>query len=229
MQDRDGEQDPLLKLTTSSQSVDDYFKAKLGAMAIGRQRQTKSVVAGIVPGPATRDGADGRAGLGLGGGTLRGAMLAEDEEPMRGGIGASSSRFAAMFALDQLTTDDVREECASAAAGVDLELVVTRDVGGHDHDDDSGKGEKKRAKEERRRAREERRWKRAEAGRVDGTVRDMPVGEVSDGGGAKRTLDGWSEDTPHPSKAGEMEAIPTKKRKKGDKDRKSMKHRKAED
>src|SRR5712671_6795200 len=58
VQDRDGEQDPLLKLTTSSQSVDDYFKAKLGAMAIGRQRQTKSVVAGIVPGPATRDGAD---------------------------------------------------------------------------------------------------------------------------------------------------------------------------
>ncbi|KAH9956189.1 hypothetical protein BC827DRAFT_1233410 [Russula dissimulans] len=201
----------LQKLTTSSQSVGEYFKAKLAAMATG---QTLSAAAGVAPAPVARgeDGADDRAGSGLGGGALRVALPAEDEEPMRGGIGASSSsRFAAMFALGQPTTE-VWEEGAGAAAGR------------HAHDDDSRKAEKKRAKEERRIAREERRQKRVEAGRAGGTVRDVFVGEASDGGGVKKTLDGRSADT-HPSKAGEMEAIPTKKRK----DRKSMKHRRAED
>lgn len=212
----------MQKLTTSSQSVGDYFKAKLGAMAIGEQH-TKSAASVVVPAraPVARDGAGDRAGLGLGGSAMRVAPAplaeAEDEEPMRGGIGASFPRFAAaMFALGQRTTD-VREESASAMVG-------------HDHDDDDRKAEKKRAKEERRRAREERRRKRAEAGQADGTVRDLPVDEVSDGGGAKKTFDGWSEDTqPQPSTAGEMEAIPTKKRKKGDKGRKSMIPHKAED
>ena len=163
------------------------------------------------------DDDDRRPGLGLNKGASR--MPVTAGEQARGGIGASSSKFAAMFALGQPATDS-REDDAAAAIG----LVEAHDTA--DQDDDSRKREKKRAKEERRREKEERRRRRAEAGRLDGTVVDMPVGEASAGRTKKKKRnepgapDG---DTQLPS-AGGAEVIRTKKRK-GDKDKKSAKHR----
>jgi len=143
-----------------------------------------------------------------------------DEEQARGGIGASPSKFAAMFTLSQVATDS-REDDAAAA----IELVEPHDTA--DRDDDCRKRQKKRAKEERRREKEERRRRKAEGGRLEGAVVDVPVGGEESAGRKKKkkrnepeALDG---DTQLPS-AGGTEVIRTKKRK-GDKDKKSAKNR----
>ena len=148
-------------------------------------------------------------------------MDGSDEAQARGGIGASSSsKFAAMFTSSQVATDS-RDDNAAAA----IELVEARDTA--DQDDDHRKRDKKRAKEERRREKEERRRRKAEAGRLDGAVVDVPVDEASAVRTKKKkhipeTPDG---DTQVPS-AGGTEVIQTKKRR-GDKDKKSAKHDRA--
>lgn len=153
-------QDSPQRLTTSSQSVADYFKAKLGAKAHGERqaRPTSAPVDATAPLALAQNDDRGRAGLGLGRGPPR-IPDSLDEEPMRGGIGASSSssKFMMMFMPAQPAED------INATAGV--EPVVTHDAA--DHDDNARKSEKRRAKEERRREKEERRRKRAEAGQVD--------------------------------------------------------------
>jgi hypothetical protein len=147
------------------------------------------------------------------------------DERVRGGIGASSSTFAAMFTLGQPVTDTRKANAARPETG-----------DAADRSDDRGKSEKKRAKEERRRKKEERRGRRAEAGQleVDDAVVDMPIGEAPAGQGKKKKRhelaapDGYSQDT-QPSSAGGIEVVQTKRRKKGDKDKKSAKHRRSEE
>jgi len=210
-------------LTTSSQSVGDYFKAKLSAKA-HRERQPRLTVAiGDNASTPTRDDDDDdhRPGLGLDKGASRMPVTdGLDEEQTRGGIGASSSKFAAMFTRSQVATDSRGDDAAAAT-----ELVEAHDTA--DRDDDCRKREKKRAKEERRREKEERRRRKAEAGRLDGAVVDVPVGGEESAGRKKKKKrnergapDG---DTQLPS-AGGTEVIRTKKRK-GDKDKKSAKNR----
>ncbi len=208
--------DSLQKLTTSSQSASDYFRAKLIAKA------TLAAVGGTTAPASARDGDDGgRAGLGFGGGPWRAPPRDSlDEEPVRGGIGisSSSSRFAMMFMPGQPTTKALEENIMTV--GVE---PVRYDVS---DPDDNHKSEKKRAKEERRREKEERRRKRAEAGHVDpsrGAV-DVPVDEAPAARSKKKNRepvapDGRLEDS-HFSGAGGK--IATKKRKK---DKKSSKHR----
>jgi hypothetical protein len=148
------------------------------------------------------------------------------DERVRGGIGASSSKFAAMFTLGQPVTDTGEENAAPAIEPVETSYAA-------DRSDDRGKSEKRRAKEERRRKKEERRGRRAEAGRleVDDAVVDIPIGEAPAGHARKKkrhelvALDGYSQDT-QPSITGGIEVFQTtKKQKKGDKDKKSTKHR----
>ena len=220
-------QDSPQRLTTSSQSVADYFKAKLGAKAHG-ERQARSTLAPVdatsAPPALAQNDDHGRAGLGLGTGPSR-IPDSLDEEPMRGGIGASSSssKFMMMFMPAQPAED------ISATAGV--EPVVTHDAA--DHDDKVRKSEKRRAKEERRREKEVRRRKRAEAGQVDRATADVAV-DGAPATGTKKGLrepgapDGWLDDGPASGVDG-REAIETKKRKKRDKDKKSAKHRRHEE
>ena len=231
-------QDPLQKLTTSSQSVADYFKAKLGAKAHGERqaRPTLAAAAGAAaaPRPASardHDDDDDRAGLGLGLGSPRVPPPQDslDEEPVRGGIGASSSsslRFMTMFMPAQPTIE-AREDITATAG---IEPVVSHDVA--NHDDNVRRSEKRRAKgerrrekeerrrekegrrrekEERRREKEERRRKRAEA--MDRATEDVPVHEALATGTQKNvgdptTPDGRPVDGPH-----SKEATDTKKRK----------------
>jgi Pin2-interacting protein X1 len=212
-----GEQEPLQTLTTSSQSVGDYFKAKLSAKT---HRERQPAVGDNASTPRDEDDDDHRPGLGLGRGASRMPVMdGSDEEQALGGIGvSSSSKFAAMFKPSQVATDS-REDNATAA-------IEARDTA--DQDDDHRKREKKRAKEERRREKEVRRRRKAEAGRLDGAVVDVPVGEASAVRTKKKkhnepgTPDG---DTQVPS-AGGTEVVRTKKRK-GDKDKKSAKHGRA--
>ena len=220
-------QDSPQRLTTSSQSVADYFKAKLGAKAHG-ERQARPTLAPAdatsAPPALAQNDDHGRAGLGLGRGPPR-IPDSLDEELMRGGIGASSSssKFMMMFMPAQPAED------INATAGV--EPVVTHDAA--DHDDKVRKSEKRRAKEERRREKEERRRKRAEAGQVDRAMVDVAV-DGAPATGTKKELrepgapDDWSDDGPASGVDG-REAIETKKRKKRDKDKKSAKHRKHEE
>jgi hypothetical protein len=79
-----------------------------------------------------------------------------------------------MFMPSQVATDSQEDNAAAA-----IDLVEARDTA--DQDDDHRKREKKRAKEERRREKEERRRRKAEAGRLDGAVVDVPDGEASAG------------------------------------------------
>jgi Pin2-interacting protein X1 len=179
-------QDSLQKLTTSSQSVGDYFKAKLGAKAHRERQAPRSTLAAVVAATAPPDSArddddDGRAGLGLGRGPPRGPPQDSwDEEPVRGGIGASSSRLVTMFMPGQPTIE-AREDITTTAG---VELAATHDA--TDHDDGSRKSEKRRAKEQRRREKEERRRKRAEAGQVDRGTVDVPVDEEPAAGAKKK-------------------------------------------
>jgi hypothetical protein len=208
-------------LTTSSQSVGDYFRAKLSAKAQG-ERTLAAVGAAAAPASA-RDEEDDRVGLVFGGKTSRVPPPDRlDEEPVRGGIGASSStsRFATMFMQDQPTTKARNENTMTAS----VKPVVTHDASGHD--DNQKKSEKKRAKEVRRREKEERRRRRAEAEQVDRVAVDVPK-DVAPAAGSKKkcrepeALNGQLEDS-HPSGASGGEAIATKKRKK---DKKNSKHR----
>jgi len=221
-------QEPLQQLTTSSQSVGDYFKAKLSAKRQPRPTYATADAPASAPPPTPSRGDDddhNRAGLGSGGGASRAPLMNGLDERVRGGIGASSSKFAAMFTLGQPVTD-TREENVSPA----VEPVETGDAA--DRSDDRGKSEKKRAKEERRRKKEERRGRRAEAGQLEvgDAVVDMPIGQAKK---KKRhelaAPDGYSQDT-QPSSAGGIEVVQTKKRKKGEKDKKSAKpHRRPEE
>ena len=205
-------------MTTSSQSVGDYFKAKLSAKT-HRERRPATGDSASTP-TWDEDDDDRRPGLGLGHGASRMPVMdGSDEAQARGGIGASSSsKFVAMFTQSQVATDS-REDNAAAA-------IEARDTA--DQDDDHRKRDKKRAKKERRREKEERRQRKAEAGRLDGAVMDVPVDEASAVRTKKKkrnepeTPDG---DTQVPS-AGGTEAIQTKKRR-GDKDKKSAKHDRA--
>ena len=168
------------------------------------------------------DDDDHRPGLGLDKGASRMPVTDElDEERTRGGIGASSSKFAAMFTLSQVAMTDSREDDAAAA----IELVEAHDTA--DQDDDCRKREKKRAKEERRKEKEERRRRKAEAGRLDGAVVGVPVGGEESAGRKKkkkRNEPGGPDGNTQLPSAGGTEVIRTEKRK-GDKDKKSAKNR----
>jgi hypothetical protein len=215
-------QDSLQRLTTSSQSVSVYFKAKLSAKA-HEERKSRPTLAAVgattAPSPASARDDDndvGRAGLGFGRGPPQVPTPQDSlEEPVRRGIGASSSSgFVTMFIPGQRTTKAREETTATAGA----EPVA-------DDDDNRRKSEKSRAKEERRREKEERRRKRAEAGQVTGVPVDgAPAAGVKKKHREPMAPDGWLADS-HPSGAGGGEAIATKKRKKADKDKKSAKHR----
>jgi len=217
--------DLLQNMTTSSQSVSDYFRAKLNAKAHG-ERQARPTSAAASASTRDDDDDDGRrVGLGLGFGRRPSRMPPPDgldEEPVRGGIGASSlSMFATMFMPRQLTTNAREENTATVGAEIVVSHHDTSDC-----DDNPEKSEKMRAKEERRRKKEERRRKRAELvhGQVDRVAVDGPVDGVRAARSKKKhrepeTPDDRLED---PSGAGGREVIATKKRKK---DKKSSKHR----
>ena len=216
--------DLLQNLTTSSQSVGDYFKAKLNAKAHGGRHARPTSAAASASTRDDHDNDDGRAGLGsglgFGGGPSRIPPPPDGlvEEPARGGIGASSlSMFATMFIPRQATN---AQEENTATAGVEDDAS--------DYDDNPKKSEKRLAKEERRRKKEERRRKRAEA--EAGQCVDRVAVPAEDGARAARskkkdrepeTPDDRLEDTQN-SGADRREAIATKKRKK---DKKSSKHR----
>ena len=221
-------QEPLQKLTTATQSVGDYFKAKLAAKA--QQPRSDLAPVAAIAAPLNDDDDDDddrplRAGLGV---SRSVPNETPSDERKRGGIGASS-KFATMFALGRATSDTGDGNVAS------VDVDVTRGADGCDggNEDDGGKSERKQAKEERRKAKEERRRKRAEArsgtaaGSLDGEAADVPVGETL-GGGAKRKKR-RELGAPESPLEGGMEDIPTKKRKKRDKDRKSRKDRDPEE
>jgi hypothetical protein len=231
--------DLLQNLTTSSQSVGDYFRARLNAKAHGeRQARPTSATASASSTRDDGDDDDSRAGLGSGSGFGGGPSRIPppdglDEEPVRGGIGASSlSMFATMFMPRQPTppTNAREENTATATAGA--EIIVSH--GASDCDDNPEKSEKMRAKEERRRKKEERRRMRAEAEagqEVDRVVAvDVPVDEARAAKSKKKhrepeTPDGGLEGS-HLSGADGREAIAAKK---GKKDKKSSKHRRLEE
>jgi Pin2-interacting protein X1 len=214
-------QEPLQQLTTSSQSVGDYFKAKLST-----KRQSHPTLATADPPPASAptsswdDGDDGnRAGLGSGGGAPRVLLMDSlDEGRVRGGIGASSSKFAAMFTLAQPMTDTQEKNAMPA-----IEPVETHDTADLD---DRRKSDKKLAKEERRRKKEEKRRRRAGAGQVDDTATDMPIDETRVGQAKKKKRhERDSEDTQTLNVVG-VEVIQEKRR---EKHKKSAKHRRPEE
>ena len=208
--------DLLQILTTSSQSVGDYFKAKLNTKAHGEwQAQVRPTSAAASSAAPTRDDDDGcgrasRAGLGSVGGPSSRVPPPDglDEEPVRGGIGSSSlSMFATMFVPHRPTTNAREENTATAGVSHDTS----------DYDENPKKSEKMRAKEERRRKKEERKRKRAEAGQeADRVAVDVPVD------GATR-LKGKLETPETPD--GRLD--PSGKKRK--KDRKSLKHRRVEE
>jgi Pin2-interacting protein X1 len=214
--------DLLQNLTTSSQSVGDYFKAKLNAKTHGERQARPTSAAASRSTRDDHDDDDGRAGLGsglgFGGGPSRippppGGL---NEEPVRGGIGASSlSTFATMFMPCQPTTNAPEEN--TATAGVD---VVASHHDASDYDDNPKKSEKRLAKEERRRKKEERRRKRAEAEAEAGQEVDRVAVSDEDGARAARSKKKHREpETPDdrledPSGADGGDAIATKKRKK---------------
>lgn len=214
--------DLLQNLTTSSQSVGDYFRARLNAKAHGQQQARPTSAAASASTRDDGDDDDGRTGLGLGfsGHSRIPPPDGLDEVPVRGGIGtSSSSMFATMFMPCQPTNSAGEEDNATAEG----DNIVSNDAS--DCGDNPKKSEKMREKEERRRKKEERRQKRAEAGQVDRVTVDALV----DGAPAARSKkkhrepeapNGRLEDS-HPPGAGGKEAIATKKRK----DKKSSKHR----
>jgi Pin2-interacting protein X1 len=219
-------QDSLQKLTTASQSVGDYFKAKLGAKA--QQQQPRLTLA---PTSTAENSDDYTSRAGLGASRSLPTETTSSDEQARGGIGVSS-KFAAMFALGQ----DTRE--GNNMASVDI--VAMRDVDDCNDEDDRRKNEKKRAKEERRKEKEEQRRRRAEAKRGTaaagspyyGEVLDVHVGETPDRGTKRKkhyreaeAVDSRLEGVPSGSG---MEDIPTKKRKKRDKDRQAGEQRELE-
>ncbi|KAI0301577.1 hypothetical protein B0F90DRAFT_316664 [Multifurca ochricompacta] len=94
-------EDHLQKLTTATQSVGDYFKAKLDAKARPRLGKVATVTVTAMQDVYEDDGNDlPRAGLGV----SRSGLSETWVEPVRGGIGASSP-FAATFVLGQATVD----------------------------------------------------------------------------------------------------------------------------
>ncbi|KAI0292548.1 hypothetical protein BC826DRAFT_1018594 [Russula brevipes] len=192
---------PMQRLTTSAQSVGDYFKAKLGAkMNMNGAPRPSSALAATCTGTGTGAGASARDdGDGDRDGRDGQRLLLTDRsggEQVRGGIGASSSRLAAMFMPGG--------QCATPVAAGEVELVETRDASdGQEDERRKRRGEKKRAKEERRKEKEERRRKRAEAGQV--------------------------EEAHSPGADDGMEAIPARKQKRGNKDKTSAKHRRPEE
>jgi Pin2-interacting protein X1 len=203
-------QEPLQQLTTSSQSVGDYFKAKLST-----KRPSHPTLATADPPPVSAptsswDGGDdgNRAGLGSGGGASRVLLMDSlDEGRVRGGIGASSSKFAAMFTMAQPMTDTQEKNAMPA-----IEPVETHDTA--DLDDDRRKSDKKLAKEERRRKKEEKRRRRAGAGQVDDTATDMAIDETPVGQAKKKKRhERDSEDTQTLDVVG-VEAIREKRREK---------------
>ena len=216
------EEDPLQKLTTASQSVGDYLRAKLGAKLGAQSRSTASP---LVTRDADRDRDDDgdapRAGLGAGHSVLTG----RPDEPM-----FAMSKFAAMFVRGQ-DTADAKEE----ADGASVERAEMQDDAGDE--EDQRKSAKRRAKEERRREKEERRRRKEEAKSraiaepVAEPSNDSPIVEASIGearpGRSKRRKhresdgqDGLLEDSPAPSD-GRTVVVLNKKQKKRDKSRKT--------
>ena len=216
------EEAPLQKLTTASQSVGDYLRAKLGAKAGAQSRST-------APSPVTRDadrdrdddGDAPRAGLGA----ARLVLTRQPDEPM-----FATSMFAAMFARGQ-DTADAKEE----ADGASVERAEMQDDA--EDEEDRRKSAKRRAKEERRREKEERRRRKEEAKSkavvepIAEPSNDSPIVEASIGearpGRAKRrkhresdSQDGLLEDSPAPSDGRTVVAL-NKKQKKRDKSRKT--------
>jgi Pin2-interacting protein X1 len=216
------EEAPLQKLTTATQSVGDYLRAKLGAKAAVQHRPKDSTVPLPVTRYADKDGdGDGdapRAGLGA----ARLALTGRSDESV-----FAASKFAAMFVRGQDTADAKEEEADGAG------------VGHADTQDDAGdeeiqrKSARRRAKEERRREKEERRLRKEEAKSraiaepVAEPPNDAPVVEPSIGetrpGGAKRRKHRDSDDqddsTTHSD--GRTVVIPNTKQKKRDKGRKT--------
>ena len=132
-----------------------------------------------------------------------------------------------MFALGQVASD-------TWEVNVDVDAMPRHDATDCD-EEDRRKNEKKRTKEERRKAKEKGRRREAEArsmtaagSQLNGEIMDVPVDVTPDGGTKRRkkrreaeALDSRLEGAPSSG----SEDIPTKKRKKRDKDRKSRKHR----
>jgi len=133
----DVHENSLQQLTTATQSVGDYFKAKLGAKAATQH----------TPSDADKDQDDDLPRAGLGAARL---VLAEPpDEPLR-----AASKFAAMFANSR-TTARAEEE----VDGVSVERVET-----HEDEEDRKKRAKKQAKEERRKKKERRQKRKEEKG-----------------------------------------------------------------
>ena len=219
---REEEEAPLQTLTTATQSVGDYLRAKLGAKASAQPRPKDPTVPIPVTRYADRDGDAPRAGLGAGRLALTGRR---DESVFTG------SKFAAMFARGQDTADAKEEE----TDGAGVERADRQDNAGDE--ERRRKNTSRRAKEERRREKEERRLRKEEAKSraimepVAEAPNDAPVVEPTIGeawpGGAKRRKyrdiddqDGPLEDSPTPSD-GRTVVIPNTKQKKRDKGRKT--------
>jgi Pin2-interacting protein X1 len=143
------EEDPLQKLTTAAQSVDDYLRAKLGAKASAQPRPKHSFALRSVTHDADKDDDDDAPRAGLGAARL--ALTGRLDEPV-----FATSKFAAMFARGQVT------------AGAEEGKVDEDDVERAETQDDVGNEERRKnarrlAKEERRREKEERRQRKEEA------------------------------------------------------------------
>ena len=169
-------EDPLQKLTTASQSVGDYFRAKLGAKASAQPRPKHS----SAPPPVTRDADEDddapRSGLGAARLVLTGRL----DEPV-----FAMSKFAAMFARGKDTADAMEE----IADGDSVERAETQDDVADE--EERGKSARRRAKEERRREKEERRRKKEAKSRAiaepvaeppnSALVLELSIGEVQPG------------------------------------------------
>ena len=211
------EEDSLQILTTATQSVGDYLRAKIDAKAAAQPWPNKNST--TPPPPVTRD-ADRdrddddvpRAGLGAARLVLTGPL----DEPVY-----VASKFAAMFAQGQASV--AKEEADRAGE-------THEDEGGAGDGEDQSSSARRRAKEERRKKKEERRRKKEAKSRAIAEPdakfsNDVPVEESSIGEArpAKRKkyresegLDGLLEDNPAPSD-GRMVVVPNKMQRKRDK------------
>ncbi|ETW75040.1 hypothetical protein HETIRDRAFT_57064 [Heterobasidion irregulare TC 32-1] len=136
----------LQKLTTATQSVADYFKAKLAARARGSGSATPVVK------EETRDEEDDAPRMGLGASRSRSAVF-DERGSAQAGIEASS-KFGAVFSAAQ-DADHTKVEEAPATDSVQAE-------GGVEGEDE--KSMRKRAKEERRKEKARRKQERERDG-----------------------------------------------------------------
>ncbi|KZV64315.1 hypothetical protein PENSPDRAFT_615618 [Peniophora sp. CONT] len=141
---------PLEKLTTSTFSVADYFKAKLAERSTAKRTPSSSSSTPV------EEGEEEKPRMGLG---MRARVEDEEEGPVRMGLGASS-KFASMAMFAPARTETVVEE--KDVIMEDDVVVVKEEVVVESLDEGDEKEERRKAKEARKAEKAERKRLKAE-------------------------------------------------------------------